>query len=97
LLLWWKGMVGMVFHAKELLTFSDGLDMFAFFFAHRCIILCNTSELIKQVFRDTKTFQNYFVPVTLAGREFFGGSNVAQVNGEDWKRQREIMNPGFVS
>ncbi|KAJ1677971.1 hypothetical protein EV182_005054, partial [Spiromyces aspiralis] len=61
------------------------------------IVLFSEPEAAKAIFLDTATFQKYNIGERMKGTidyDFFGNSFLFK-NGDEWRKQRQIVNPAF--
>eukprot|EP01080_Neovahlkampfia_damariscottae_P000405 gene405-6819_t len=62
---------------------------------NRLSFITTTAESAKQILGDNKTFQKQTQRITGHSKTFLGSDHVVGKNGDDWKRQRQAMNPAF--
>lgn len=72
--------------------------LYANWFFNQFRVMVNTPELAAKVLLDTKTFRKNLQKIPNPHtKAFLGDQSVGMIDGEDWKRQRSILDPAFVS
>lgn len=75
----------------------DGKEVACSWFLYKMLVQVRTPELAKQVLSDTETFIKMEPFVFKEGKEFLGVKQVVSIDGNDWKRHRNVLSPAFFN
>jgi cytochrome P450 len=66
------------------------------FFVNMDMVIVNSGELAKKVFLNWRTYEKQSASVTPHMKKAFG-NNLVFANGDNWKQQRDVINPAFFN
>lgn len=79
----------------EMTKMYEGYDIVSSFIFTQMFIQIRHPDYAKQVLNDTETFVKYQQSSFKEGDMFFGKNHLVNVNGSEWKKQRNVLDPAF--
>lgn len=93
----WYSIFGKKTLSESLSDMSQGQELFSFFFLHIHLVEVRSPSLAEKLLSDSENFPKKPVNISENLDRFLGKVHVAGAEGDDWKRQRGVLNKSFIN